>query len=170
MARYVVTDMGSSKRLRSESGDELALPRYGVWDKKGRKPQVVDTSDDLSGLLGKYGLTERDVVKLRGASPVDEGAVASRVASRVAADSLIDSVIDKRDLFKLKSKVDEQTWDLAREVYLSLMRSLELSPAQREALNRLRMSISSNYAPAMHRNNIFKAAHSLGIRLPSSSF
>jgi hypothetical protein len=62
--RYMVTDMGSSSRLRSESGEDMILPRYGVWDSTGRKPEVVDTSDDLGMLLERYGLTEKDVVRL----------------------------------------------------------------------------------------------------------
>ena len=89
---------------------------------------------------------------------------------RTAAESLIDFVIDKRTFYKLRSQVDEQTWALAREVYIALMKALELDRSQQEALNRLRNSASSNFSEDMHRNNIFKAAHSLGIKLPSMSF
>jgi len=47
---------------------------------------------------------------------------------------------------------------------------LELTPNQQEALNRMRNSVNGSYREDMHRNNIFKAAHSLGIKLPSMSF
>jgi len=170
--RHIVTDMGSATELRSDSGETLSIPRYGAWSSSGRKPQVVDTSDDLGALLRKYDLTEADVVKMRGAS--DDGDVAGRVAAgfmpRVAGESLIDLVIDKRTFYKLESQVDEQTWELAREVYVALMMALELDRSQHEALSRLRNSVTGSYSEAMHRNNMFKAAHALGIKLPSASF
>jgi len=96
--------------------------------------------------------------------------VAEDGSVKVAGESMLDFVIDRRDFYGLKKKVDEQTWELAREVYIALMKALELTPNQQEALNRLRNSVNGSYREDMHRNNIFKAAHSLGIKLPSMSF
>jgi hypothetical protein len=68
--------------------------------------------------------------------------------------------------------VDEQSYDLAVEVYSKLREDLELDSGQNEALNRLRQCVErlSSMRPDAHRNNIFKAAHALGIKLPSSMF
>lgn len=41
--RYMITDMGHSSKLKSESGETMDIPRYGVWVAAGRKPEVVDT-------------------------------------------------------------------------------------------------------------------------------
>ncbi len=66
---------------------------------------------------------------------------------------------------------DRQTYELAYEVYQKLMDRLSLTDDEAEALNRLVTSIrSSGMSKAAHRNNIFKAANALGIKLPSSQF
>lgn len=98
--------------------------------------------------------------------------VAESIMSKTmtARDSVIEEIIAMNDLLKLESKVDEQTWDLAVEVYQKLEDALELKGGQREALTRLRDSIFSRSQPSLHRNNIFKAANALGIKLPSGSF
>jgi len=88
----------------------------------------------------------------------------------VARDSLIDLVVDQGKLGRLKNQMDEQTYDLMVEVYDKLAKELELTSGQREALNRLRSSADGRFQQDMHRNNIFKAAHALGIKLPSSMF
>jgi len=88
----------------------------------------------------------------------------------VARDSLIDLVVDQGKLGRLKNQMDEQTYGLMVEVYDRLAKELELTSNQREALNRLRSSAEGRFKSEMHRNNIFKAAHALGIKLPSSMF
>jgi hypothetical protein len=90
----------------------------------------------------------------------------------VGNTSLIEQVLDQRELGSLEDVVDEQTYRLMVEVYQRLRKDFELSNGQREAINRLRMSIESkrSWGGDMHRNNIFKAAHGLGISLPSSMF
>jgi len=115
-----------------------------------------------------------DALNYRGRTDMDNERVASELVkvakALVAGDSLLELVIPKRDLYSLKRDVDEQTWELAREVYVELMEALELTPAQQQALNRLRQSVDGNLSEEANRNNIFKAAHALGIRLPSSLF
>ena len=90
--------------------------------------------------------------------------------SREASDSLIDLVLDQRKLGSLRRDMDEQTYDLMVDVYDELSKALELTRGQKEALNRLQASMKGNYASDMHRNNIFKAAHALGMKLPSMMF
>jgi hypothetical protein len=92
---------------------------------------------------------------------------ASRTAS---AYDVMGYVVPKMDFYRLERKVDDETWEMAREVYLVLAEKLKLTSAEEGALNRLRNSVDSNMQEDAHRNNIFKAANLLGIRLPSSSF
>jgi hypothetical protein len=96
-----------------------------------------------------------------------------KIAKQLSASrSLLDSVITDDDVMKLKGVVDEQSYDLAVEVYMKLHRDLELTDNQNEALLRLRQCVDRAHGMPQdaHRNNIFKAAHALGIKLPSSMF
>lgn len=70
------------------------------------------------------------------------------------------------------SYVDEQTWQLAMDVYYKLSDDFKVSSAQQEAINRLRNCVERGHGmqESEHRNNIFKAAHALGMKLPSSMF
>lgn len=87
-------------------------------------------------------------------------------------NSLIDGILDQNKLGDLNGYIDDQTYDLMLEVYEKLQSDFKVSNSQNEAINRLKMC--SNRARTMHpdehRNNIFKAAHALGIKLPSSMF
>lgn len=90
----------------------------------------------------------------------------------VAMDNAMDYIINQMDLSDLEDYVDEQTFQLAVDVYEKLQEKLKLTSGEEEALNRLSNSIKSKSSmmQAGHRNNIFKAAHAIGIKLPSSSF
>jgi hypothetical protein len=92
--------------------------------------------------------------------------------SLTAGNSMLDFILKDRDVGKLQGIVDEQTYDLAVEVYMVLRKGLELNNQQNEAINRLRQCVDrgSSMQPDAHRNNIFKAAHALGIKPPSSMF
>jgi hypothetical protein len=85
-------------------------------------------------------------------------------------------LLDKRGYYKLKSEMkkegDEQSSKLLDEIGLRLMRSLQLSDDEQRAFNRLSGSIHSmgRWDAATQRNNIFKAANHLGIKLPSGMF
>jgi hypothetical protein len=54
--RYAIQDNGRELVGKDDKGNvTLRIPRYGVWDKKAsRKPQVVDTGNDLEALKKKY--------------------------------------------------------------------------------------------------------------------
>jgi len=67
---------------------------------------------------------------------------------------------------------DEQSEGLFYQVMRKLKKELELSPGAGEALNRVRGLVEhrKTWDMALIRNNVFKAAHSLGIPLPSGMF
>ncbi len=90
-------------------------------------------------------------------------------------DSFIYKLIDSKKFQKNlldKELYDEQTKKLARDIFTYFMEKFDLSRDEREAFNRLTMSIErgSSFNGGMHRNIIFKAAHALGMKLPSSMF
>lgn len=61
-----ITDSGEEPIIfkNSATGEEIHIPRYGVWAVKGhRKPTVIDTSDNLIELLNKHNIPEDKVYK-----------------------------------------------------------------------------------------------------------
>jgi hypothetical protein len=78
--------------------------------------------------------------------------------------------LDQRKLGHLDRDMDEQTYSLMVEVYRKLSKDLELTQGQKEAISLLQASMQGRYSSDMHRNNIFKAAHALGMKLPSNIF
>lgn len=73
---------------------------------------------------------------------------------------------------RMKNSMDKQTQKVALQVWVKLNDMLTLKGGAKEAYNRLFQSIDAgtNYSEAMHRNNMFKAADALGIKLPSGIF
>ena len=58
-----------------------------------------------------------------------------------------------------------------REVFSKLAEALEISDNEQRAIQRLRGILDNpGWDPALQRNNIFKAADLLGIKLPSGMF
>ena len=96
-----------------------------------------------------------------------------KVASRkrqAKSYAAIEALVDKRKLYSLKKEMDVETWALTREVYEKLADAMALDNNEEQALNRLLNSMGRTSDSETHRNNIFKAADLLGIRLPSSMF
>jgi hypothetical protein len=86
-------------------------------------------------------------------------------------ESLFYLLMDPKDIKDLRDKVDEQTYQLAIKVAMKLAQDFKPNDQQQEAINRLKMSVSGHVnGEPMNRNNIFKAAHTLGIELPSHMF
>jgi len=87
---------------------------------------------------------------------------------------ILGELLDYRAFVKVYSglrKVDAQSADLLREVWSKLSDSLDISSSERQALSRLRGIVDNpGWDPSLQRNNIFKAADLLGIRLPSAMF
>ena len=104
---------------------------------------------------------------------------AQRLASNdkhASHDDLMGYVIDMGDFLTFVhalDKVDEQSADLAREVYMELSQKMQLAENERQALNRLRNSVKrgmNGWDAGTQRNNIFKAADLLRMKLPSYMF
>lgn len=87
---------------------------------------------------------------------------------------VIEAVLPQKDVLSLRKKLvsDEESKELAYEVYRYFVQRLDLKGNELEALRRLMGCIErrEEWDAALLRNNIFKAAHSLGMKLPSSSF
>lgn len=94
--------------------------------------------------------------------------------SRFASDTVFWMILDQRAFYDIYQKLDrdEQSQDLLHEIMEKLSKKLALDTAEMYGLNRLRNMIrdGKGWDEALLRNNVFKVADSLGIRLPSSLF
>jgi len=83
-------------------------------------------------------------------------------------------IISQRDFeraYDLLEEADAQSAELLLDVYQELSKRMGLSRQESDALARLKFVLTnSGRDPALLRNNIFKAANSLGLRLPSGMF
>jgi len=84
----------------------------------------------------------------------------------------LDFMIDQHKLADALEHTDDQTRQLAYEVYSKLRERLELTNAEQEAISRLCMVAGGKLTdvPGLARNNVFKAADRLDIPLPSGIF
>ena len=85
-------------------------------------------------------------------------------------ESLVYSKINPKGLHAAREVMDEQTAKLAGKIARELTARFKPSDSEEEALNRIAASAGRPMSCAQHRNNIFKAAHALGLPLPSNSF
>lgn len=92
---------------------------------------------------------------------------------------ILSALIPDKDLLALHTRLakdgpdgDKQSADLLMDVRAKIAKELEISRGASEALSRLRdvATRGKNWDTALIRNNIFKAANSLGMRLPSHMF
>ena len=85
--------------------------------------------------------------------------------------NLIWEILDQKKLSKQMLKMDAESKKLVWEVVKILSDSLTLRDRQQQAFNRLRNMIAMGHEnEAMLRNQVFKIANELKIKLPSSSF
>jgi len=104
--------------------------------------------------------------------------LADRVSAQKTANTgfdILKTLIDYNDYIKLYDRLDEadgQSAKLMHEIFYALAKELDINRGAAEALNRMRdiTSRGQRWDVALLRNNIFKAANSLGLRLPSHSF
>ena len=91
---------------------------------------------------------------------------------QAARGGLIETVLPMGDIHKLRKSVDEQSGKLAVAIYRHFANKFAFSTAEQEAFNRLVNSVknANSWDQDLLRNNLFKAAHSLGIKLPSGIF
>lgn len=105
---------------------------------------------------------------------VEEGKESA--AKKAGSNDVIEYVLPMDDMAKLHHKLekegDEQSAKLLMEVYNALRARLKLSSGEGEAMNRIRGVVlrADSWPVDLLRNNIFKAAHSLGMKLPSMMF
>ncbi len=95
--------------------------------------------------------------------------------TKLAADSAFDYIIDQGALGDLAYRIreeDMESYRLLRNVMRKLEKELTLSTGAHQALARVKDIVErgKNWDIALLRNNIFKAAHALGMDLPSGMF
>ena len=86
--------------------------------------------------------------------------------------SAIDYIIADRDLLDAIGKADDQSVDLLAQVFDTLRDRLAIDNGTAEALSRLLglKAQGKDWDSGTIRNNVFKAAHALGLDLPSYAF
>ncbi len=94
---------------------------------------------------------------------------------RTARDSVLDYILDQNDLGDIYGKLmdeDEQSAELFKDVIDKLGAKLKLGSGEQEALSRVLDIVKrgKSWQIDLLRNNVFKAANALGIRLPSGMF
>jgi hypothetical protein len=85
---------------------------------------------------------------------------------------VISFIITGNTLYEAVEHADDQTQKLALKVLRELRERLSVDQGTLYALRRL-LGVAERgkeWSPDLVRNNIFKAAHDLGLDLPSSSF
>jgi len=92
-----------------------------------------------------------------------------------AGSEIVWRLLDQRAFMKVwrdLKKDDEQAADLLYEVLTTLQDKLDIADREYNALNRIAQLVKagSGWKPALQRNNIFKAADLLGLKLPSGMF
>lgn len=101
--------------------------------------------------------------------------VSDKRASRLGHE-LLWSLLDRRGFAKLQQEMkkagDEQSAKFLREVGSELMKRLNPGDDVERAVNRLSQCVSNagRWDAALLRNNIFKVANELGLKLPSAMF
>jgi hypothetical protein len=122
------------------------------------------------GTLAKFvapeGLLPRHMQSSeRLASPMEKS------ASRMGVD-IFRSFVDPKKFIATRRvlSMDKQSQDLLRQIQTELLDRLTPDDSTERALNRLSNLLSGSQDPANLRNQIFKVANELGIRLPSGMF
>ena len=92
-------------------------------------------------------------------------------ASRMGVD-IFRSFLDPKKYIATRRNLanDKQSQDLLRQIQTELLDRLTPDDSTERALNRLSNLLSGSQDPANLRNQIFKVANELGIRLPSGMF
>lgn len=103
--------------------------------------------------------------------------VAAKHLARTANDvDVMEFIVKQHDVLKLIEEMedvgDSQSAKLASDVYMELQKRLRLSDNEEHALKRLLGSVQrvGSWDAGTQRNNLFKAADLLGMKLPSHMF
>jgi hypothetical protein len=95
--------------------------------------------------------------------------------TKTASDSILGYVIPRDEMeaaYDRLEAADEMSANLMVQVYQTLGKRLALTSGEMEAVSRIRDVVTrgKNWDAGLLRNNIFKAANALGLKLPSGSF
>jgi len=133
-----------------------------------------DLAQELRGLLAYAEGKEPS----RGKLASELRTLADRVSTQKTANTgydILKSLIDYNDFLTLHhrlEKEDEQSANLMGDIFSALAKEFKISSGAERALSRMRdiTSRGQHWDASLLRNNIFKAADSLGMKLPSSMF
>lgn len=148
----------------------VELVRENATESKKRKA-LKELQKWVSVLNGEMRGVVEDVNNL-------EGYKSNKVSvlKKALNESIINDIINHNDLRKFTMSDaytnDKDIQKLTSEVYSYFADKLRFNSNEIDAWRRLLNSIgkADSWRPEMQRNNIFKAAHSLGIKLPSAMF
>jgi len=139
--------------------------------------QKIASPQDLQVELQRLASEAAEDRPSREKLAIDLRELADRLAGfdREAGESVIEFVLPSKDqvtLHQAVEKNDEQAAHLLVDCFVELRKKLAIDRGTNEALSRLRdlSTRGLRWDPGLQRNNIFKAAHSLGLKLPSGMF
>jgi Txe/YoeB family toxin of Txe-Axe toxin-antitoxin module len=173
-----------------------AAPDYDWWDRNGRKfktkttraiklvqkdpKKALQMAEELFEDMEAHGYPDNwhRVNVLKEDAEQELRRKSDRWASdkEAGSDAVLWQIIDQRGFYKLYNEMedanDDSSASMLREISDKLAKSLELSGNEQQALSRLRRCVDAQgkWDPALQRNNIFKAANLLGIKLPHGMF
>jgi len=131
----------------------------------------------LSGFLKKYnhGRINPSAVARSNSELLRHVKALGQTKTAASDNNILWGILDRRAYLKLARSFSKQgdtaTATMMADVGIHLMQKLKLSNNERAALNRLSQSIQNpNWDISLHRNNLFKAADLLGMKLPHAMF
>lgn len=159
------------------SGNYISFTYYADWTER-KKNRTTKLQSDLIEVNDEIKSIGFNFDNYTGEMELNDKIIKTRIAfkSKISErQSLLEMLMgkDARTIsVRMKNSMDEQTRNVALQVWVKLNELLTLKGGAKEAFNRLFQSIDAgkNYNEAMHRNNIFKAADALGLKLPSGIF
>jgi len=164
-------------------------PRIASYDRRASTPGVRERQrakkDLVNALFTQYpNVPKKELGKLVDsaisgvgykAKELNKRKSASERVARQSGREIFYSIVPERQAVRLYDKLekeDEQSAQLFLDVIQELQDQLDISPGAESALSRIRNVVDkgSSWDAALIRNNVFKAANSLGMKLPSHMF
>ena len=158
------------RRMKHKGKKEYA-GAYLKWLSGGKRGEEPDYHDYGLSVMGKQAVHMG--LEGFGFSYFDEDV---ELTEESIGRRVLEGLLPMKDVRKIGRASDEQTAKLALEVYYGLIERVSnaLGPGGEEALNRLanmrRFATGGKDTTGIIRNNVFKAANSLKMKLPSMMF
>lgn len=157
-----------SKRLIAVDAEGKLVTGRAPWTLYKRNTGVSLAHGDMATMLKSFRMASERV-----ANSADMRATAKTASGSYALNMLF-SVVDRKAIREIEKtmKADQQSLDLLRDSQMELIDRLKLDAGGDDALSRLAglAARGQGWDASLIRNNIFKIANSLGIRLPSGMF